>query len=82
MLFLYKSRPWRERIWGNIILFLIIVINIGIGIAAFFLTNELAKGLDLIGMNRKVELTVFIIMLITLVVAFLYNLLIDCLKLH
>jgi hypothetical protein len=42
VLFLYKSRPWRERLWGNILLTLIIVVNIGIGVAGFFLTNELA----------------------------------------
>jgi len=54
VLFLYKSKPWREYLWGNIILFLIIIINIGIGIAAFFLTNELASGLNLVGLSRKV----------------------------
>ena len=58
------------------------MVNIGIGIAAFFLTNEIASGLGLIGIRRKVEVTVFIIMLITVLVAFLYNLMIDCLKLH
>lgn len=82
VLFLYKSKPWREYLWCNIILFLIIVVNIGIGIAAFFLTNELSQGLDLIGMSRRVEVTIFIIMLITIVVAFVYNLFIDFLKLH
>ncbi len=68
--------------WGNILLTLIIAVNIGIGVAGFFLTNELSNGLDLIGLSRKVEVSVFIIMAITVVMAFLYNLGIDCLKLH
>ena len=63
-------------------MFLIIVVNIGIGIAAFFLTNELAQGFDLIGLSKRVEVTIFIIMLIVIVVACVYNLIIDFLKLH
>jgi amino acid transporter len=80
--FIYKSKPWKEYIWCNILYFLIVVVNVGIGIAFFFLTDQLSSGLNLVVLSKKVEVTIFIIMMITVVVGFVWNHAVDCLKLH
>jgi hypothetical protein len=51
--YIYKSKPWKERIWNNYLLLLSIIINMGLGIAGFFLTNQLASILDLVPLSRK-----------------------------
>lgn len=74
--FIYKSAPWKQPIWTNRPLFIVLAINIALILVISFTTDSLSD-LEFQPIATTQVLVVYVIMIMTGIVCAAFNIILD-----